>query len=134
MLIKLNSCFPTRVLSNGKGFTVLELAITMVLLAVVLAILSAVLPSSSKSKQKNGAYIDKDGQRYYPLARLPDKGILAGVCAGIAYKWGISPWIPRFCFIVLTCAFGSGILAYVIIYIFTSGADTPRDYLERTGG
>jgi phage shock protein PspC (stress-responsive transcriptional regulator) len=83
---------------------------------------------------KGTAYTDKGGKRYYHLVHLPEQGVVAGVCAGMAYKWGIDPWLPRIGFIAFTCAGGAGVLAYLLLWFFTDSAHTPNDFLERTGG
>ena len=40
--------------------------------------------------------------------------ILDGVCAGIAEYFSIDPTLVRLGAVILTCAFGSGFLAYLI--------------------
>lgn len=39
---------------------------------------------------------------------------LAGVCGGIAEYFDIDPTLVRLGWIIFSCAFGSGILAYII--------------------
>ena len=135
MFSRINSFFPATVLSKKQGFTLIELLISVVLVAIVLVIiLSVVGVFILRPSYKGTAYTVKDGQKYYSLVHLPEQGIIGGVCAGMAYKWGISPWIPRIGFIVFTCAAGAGILAYFLVWMLTDSAHTPNDYLQRTGG
>ncbi|MGM9481744.1 PspC domain-containing protein [Roseateles sp. NT4] len=43
---------------------------------------------------------------------------LGGVCGGIARITGLDSWIWRLIFVVLFLAFGSGILLYILLWIF----------------
>jgi phage shock protein PspC (stress-responsive transcriptional regulator) len=80
---------------------------------------------------KGAVYSEKDGKRCYNLVRLPEQGIIAGVCSGIAYKFGINPWLPRLFFIVLATRGFMGIGIYLLIWYFADSARTPSDYPER---
>lgn len=48
------------------------------------------------------------------LYRLNKEKKLAGVCGGIAEYFDIDPTLVRLGWIIFSCAFGSGILAYII--------------------
>lgn len=76
----------------------------------------------------------EDGTIYRPTVALPDEGKIGGVCAGIAYKLGIDPVIPRIGFIVFTLMGGAGVLAYFICWWLMDDAPTPQDYKERIYG
>lgn len=43
---------------------------------------------------------------------------LGGVCGGIARATGLDSWVWRLIFVVLFLAFGSGILLYILLWIF----------------
>ena len=43
---------------------------------------------------------------------------LGGVCGGVARATGVDSWIWRLIFTVLFLAFGSGILLYILLWIF----------------
>jgi len=131
MIRKLVRCFPARVVSNDNGFTLVELLISMFIVAVLTSFLVAFIATPS---YEGTAYTIVDGQKYYNLVHLPEKGIAGGVCAGMAYKWGISPWVPRLGFIVLTCCGGAGVPIYLVVWALTDSAHAPGDYLIRTGG
>jgi len=67
------------------------------------------------------------------LARIIEKGSIAGVCAGIAYWTGTPTWIWRagFAGAVLLAGFGAGI--YIILWVFMPVYDqVPDDYDKRT--
>lgn len=135
MLKKLSGCFPAKVLANEKGFTLIELFICIVMLGIVGMVIFGILAMFVFQPRYNGkAYTEKNGKRYYNLVHLPEKGIIGGVCAGIAYKWEMSPWIPRLGFLFFTCMGGSGAVVYFVIWLCTDSAHAPNDYLERTGG
>ncbi len=74
----------------------------------------------------------KDGKRQ--LARIKQKKIIGGVCAGFAYWLGLPTWLIRALLVILVISFGSGLLAYIILWIFMPVAgELPGDYYERTG-
>ena len=121
--------------ANNKGFTLIEL---IIIIAIGVIIVALVLPCliffGSEPSYGGKAFIDKDGTRYYPCVSLPDEGVIKGVCAGLAYKYGISSTTVRLGFMGFTLLGGAGVLAYVIIWLVTDSAHTPPDYLARTGG
>lgn len=43
---------------------------------------------------------------------------LGGVCGGVAQATGLDSWVWRLIFTVLFLAFGSGILLYILLWIF----------------
>ncbi|WP_457420121.1 PspC domain-containing protein [Roseateles sp. P5_E7] len=43
---------------------------------------------------------------------------IGGVCGGIARTTGLDSWVWRLIFVVLFLAFGSGILLYILLWIF----------------
>ncbi len=43
---------------------------------------------------------------------------LGGVCGGIARSTGLDSWVWRLIFTVLFLAFGSGVLLYILLWIF----------------
>ncbi|MBU4337364.1 MAG: PspC domain-containing protein [Actinobacteria bacterium] len=58
-----------------------------------------------------------------PLGRAgyirPFQGrILAGVCAGVARRWGMAPWTARVLFLLLALLPGPILVVYVLLWIF----------------
>ncbi|HEY9105525.1 MAG TPA: PspC domain-containing protein [Roseateles sp.] len=43
---------------------------------------------------------------------------IGGVCGGIARVTGLDSWVWRLIFVVLFLAFGTGILLYILLWIF----------------
>lgn len=69
------------------------------------------------------------------LRRVREKAWIGGVCAGIGYWLGIPTWLVRVGWVLLGCVFGTGLVAYVLLWIFMPVWDaTPEDYAERAGG
>ena len=70
------------------------------------------------------------------LVRIIERKLIGGVCAGFAYKFGISHWIVRaLCVLSLFPLSGTPILAYFILWGFMPKANEfPEDYDNRTEG
>ncbi|MGH3342823.1 MAG: PspC domain-containing protein [Carbonactinosporaceae bacterium] len=51
------------------------------------------------------------------LTRPRDGGIIAGVCAGLARRFGWRPWTVRWLFIVSCLLPGPQVLLYVVLWI-----------------
>lgn len=51
------------------------------------------------------------------LYRSRTEKMIAGVCGGLANYYGIDPTIVRLAFVVIGLAVGSGILAYLILWL-----------------
>lgn len=51
------------------------------------------------------------------LYRIPDKGMIAGVCAGLGEYLNADPTIVRLVFVLLTLAGFSGVLIYLIMLL-----------------
>ncbi len=48
---------------------------------------------------------------------LPQERILGGVCSGLGKATPFAPWMWRVLFMVTTCTWGVGILAYLTLMI-----------------
>lgn len=74
---------------------------------------------------------------YYPrtkkLYRDKDRGTIAGVCTGLSHYFGVEAVWIKIIFILLIWAGGTGILAYLILWIVTPKAITTSEKLEMTG-
>ena len=68
------------------------------------------------------------------LYRDKDRGLIAGVCTGLGHYFGIdSVWIKIMFLIFVFAGFGTGIIAYFILWIATPEAVTTSEKLEMTG-
>lgn len=59
------------------------------------------------------------------------QGLVAGVCAGIGRRLGIDPWLVRFAWLLSICAFGTGVLAYLILAFCLPRDDDPLQGQQR---
>jgi len=61
-----------------------------------------------------------------PMLVRPNEGrIIAGVCAGIAKKWGMDLTLVRVLAVVLTVFSGVGVAAYLAVWLLTPSTDGP---------
>lgn len=93
-------------------------------LLIVYIILWIVLPSS---------YDLSEDQKTRKMFRNPDGKVLAGVSSGIATYFGIDVVVVRLLFVIFTLAGGSGILAYIILWIILPEAKSITDKVQMQG-
>lgn len=67
------------------------------------------------------------------LYRDTEKGMLGGVCTGLGHYIGIDAVWIRIFFLILAFGFGTGFLAYIILWIAIPAAVTTAEKLEMTG-
>lgn len=68
------------------------------------------------------------------LYRDKDTGIVAGVCSGLGHYFGIDKvWIRIILVLLVFAGFGTGILAYIVLWAVTPEAVTTSEKLEMTG-
>jgi signal transduction histidine kinase len=60
-----------------------------------------------------------------PLRRERDGRWLAGVCTGIARRYGVDLWLARFAFVAATAAGGLGIALYGLAWLLIPARDEP---------
>lgn len=59
------------------------------------------------------------------LVRSTDRAIIAGVCAGVGRRIGLTPWITRLLFVVSMIALpGSQILIYPLLWFLMPSEDS----------
>lgn len=59
------------------------------------------------------------------LVRSTDRGIIAGVCAGVGRRLGLSPWVTRLLFVVSMIVLpGSQILIYPLLWFLMPADDS----------
>jgi len=61
-----------------------------------------------------------DGRRRFRLVRRPADRILAGVAAGLGDELGVDHAVVRLAFVVLSFAGGAGVVAYLVLWLFSS--------------
>lgn len=68
------------------------------------------------------------------LYRDSDNGLVAGVCTGLGHYFGIdATWIKILFLIFAIAGFGTGVLAYFVLWIAMPKANTTSEKLEMTG-
>lgn len=72
-------------------------------------------------------------RRHRKLYRDTEKGMLGGVSSGLSHYLGIDAVWIRIAFVALIWAGGTGLLAYLVLWIVTPAAVTTAEKLEMTG-
>jgi phage shock protein PspC (stress-responsive transcriptional regulator) len=67
------------------------------------------------------------------LYRDKDRATIAGVCSGLGYYFGIDAVWLKILFLILFFGFGTGFIAYIILWIAMPKAVTTSEKLEMTG-
>lgn len=77
-----------------------------------------------RAKQKILEDHPLDGAKVVNKFRLSRTDVwIGGVCGGLAELTGIEAWIWRIVFLGSVCFFGSGILFYILLWMFVPRAD-----------
>lgn len=80
------------------------------------------------------SFSDSSNRRTKKLYRDKEKGMIGGVSAGLGHYFGIDAvWIRIVLILLVFAGFGTGILAYIILWIVTPEAVTTSEKLEMTG-
>lgn len=87
-----------------------------------------IIEDDSKNESAYQAY--KKSKKLY---RDKDKGMIGGVAAGLSHYLGIDVVWIRVILLLFFAGFGTGILAYIILWIATPEAITTTEKLEMTG-
>lgn len=81
---------------------------------------------------KTETYSANSGRR--KLYRDKDRGTIAGVCTGLGHYFGVEAlWFKIVFLIFVFAGFGSGIIAYFVLWIAIPKANTTSEKLEMTG-
>jgi phage shock protein PspC (stress-responsive transcriptional regulator) len=79
-------------------------------------------------------YNSNTTRRTKKLYRDREKGLIGGVSAGLGHYFGVDAvWIRIVLILLVFAGFGTGILAYIILWIVTPEAITTTEKLEMTG-
>lgn len=79
-------------------------------------------------------FTENNSRRSKKLYRDKEKGMIGGVASGLGHYFGIdSVWIRIVLILLVFAGFGTGILAYIILWIVTPEAITTTEKLEMTG-
>lgn len=87
-----------------------------------------------EDNQTAQAFSGNSNRRTKKLYRDKEKGMIGGVAAGLGHYFGIDAvWIRIVLILLVFAGFGTGILAYIILWIVTPEAVTTSEKLEMTG-
>lgn len=82
----------------------------------------------------NQSYNNYGSRKHKKLYRDKEKGMIGGVATGLGHYFGIDAvWIKIIFLIFVFAGFGTGILAYFVLWIVTPEAVTTSEKLEMTG-
>ena len=85
-----------------------------------------------ETTENNQTFTASSGKR--KLYRDKDRGTVAGVCTGLGHYFGIdSVWIKIMFLIFVFAGFGTGIVAYFVLWFIMQKAITTTEKLEMTG-
>jgi len=91
------------------------------------------IDKETETKFKSEEKAPASNNKLKKLYRNPDDVIIAGVCSGLAAYFGIDPIIIRVLFIVTIFFGGTGIIAYLILWVVMPEAKTSAQKLEMQG-
>ena len=82
----------------------------------------------------NKSFNDYGARKHKKLYRDKEKGMIGGVATGLGHYFGIDAvWIKIIFLIFVFAGFGTGILAYFVLWVVTPEAVTTSEKLEMTG-
>ncbi|TDW47270.1 phage shock protein C (PspC) family protein [Flavobacterium sp. 270] len=85
-------------------------------------------------EKPNQSFNDYSNRKHKKLYRDKEKGMIGGVATGLGHYFGIDAvWIKILFLIFVFAGFGTGILAYFVLWIVTPEAITTSEKLEMTG-
>jgi phage shock protein PspC (stress-responsive transcriptional regulator) len=87
-----------------------------------------------EDEEKTNQSFQHNGRRNKKLYRDKEKGMIGGVATGLGHYFGIEAvWIKIVFLIFVFAGFGTGILAYFVLWVVTPEAVTTSEKLEMTG-
>jgi phage shock protein PspC (stress-responsive transcriptional regulator) len=85
-------------------------------------------------EKSNQSFNDYGHRKHKKLYRDKEKGMIGGVATGLGHYFGIDAvWIKIIFLVFVFAGFGTGILAYFVLWIVTPEAVTTSEKLEMTG-
>jgi len=85
-------------------------------------------------EKTNQSFNDYNNRKTKKLYRDKEKGMIGGVATGLGHYFGIDAvWIKIIFLIFVFAGFGTGILAYFVLWVVTPEAVTTSEKLEMTG-
>lgn len=92
-------------------------------------------PSQFTDEPKNAEPMNDGPRRNRRLYRNPDDKILAGVCSGLAARWGWDPvWVRLLFVLIACCTEGIALPIYIVLWIVMPEAKSVAQKIEMNGG
>jgi len=90
-------------------------------------------PQSDNAGQKTDHQAtEEDYERPKRLSRSEKEKVLGGVCGGLAAYFNIDPAIARIAFVLISLAWGSGVIIYLLLWaVLPVSNDQPRGFRRR---
>ena len=120
---------------SAKGFS-REKAITKADVEALVKIMGTVKDIKGETEAEQDDFNSGDRQKKEKtkhLYRNPDDVIIAGVCSGLATYFGIDPIFVRLVFVLTVFFGGTGVVAYLILWLVMPEAKTNVQKLEMQG-
>jgi phage shock protein PspC (stress-responsive transcriptional regulator) len=111
--------------NNSRAVTGMEVKEVIESMGTVSAI------SADESEEQENKHSPRGKNK--KLFRDEDKSVIAGVCAGLAAYFDIDPIWPRLLFLISIFFGGTGVIAYIILWIAMPAAKTPAEKMEMRG-
>ncbi len=87
-----------------------------------------------EDEERSNQSFNNATRKHKKLYRDKEKGMIGGVATGLGHYFGIDPvWIKINFLIFVFAGFGTGILAYFVLWVVTPEAITTSEKLEMTG-
>jgi len=87
-----------------------------------------------EDEEKSNQSFNQYARKHKKLYRDKEKGMIGGVATGLGHYFGIdSVWIKIVFLVFVFAGFGTGILAYFVLWVVTPEAVTTSEKLEMTG-
>ncbi|WP_166921832.1 PspC domain-containing protein [Flavobacterium poyangense] len=85
-------------------------------------------------EKTNQSFNESGSRKHKKLYRDKEKGMVGGVATGLGHYFGIDAvWIKILFLVFVFAGFGTGILAYFVLWVVTPEAVTTSEKLEMTG-
>ncbi|WP_026727704.1 PspC domain-containing protein [Flavobacterium denitrificans] len=87
-----------------------------------------------EEENQNQSFNNYSARQHKKLYRDKEKGMIGGVATGLGHYFGVDAvWIKIIFLVFVFAGFGTGILAYFVLWIVTPEAVTTSEKLEMTG-
>lgn len=101
--------------------------------AEILAVLGEIPVAPTDSAPAPEAPPKRRKRRRRKFFRRPEAGLIAGVCSGLAVRYGVAAFLVRLLFVLMLPIFGAGLVLYLLLWATVPPATTRAQKLESQG-